>query len=97
MNTTLNPIERPARSLYSARKMAKPVNFFCDNPDAHSVSLLGDFNDWNPNSHAMRRNNLEPRQRARFSSSWRRLKPKSPFWRPYGDSNPGRRRERAVS
>jgi hypothetical protein len=47
MNTTLNPIERPARSPYSGRKMAKPVNFFYENPDAHSVSLLGDFNGWN--------------------------------------------------
>jgi len=35
--------------------MAKPVNFFYENPDAHSVSLLGDFNGWNPNSHPMRR------------------------------------------
>lgn len=55
MNTTLNPIEQPARSPYSARNMAKSVSFFYKNPGAHSVSLLGDFNGWNPDSHPMRR------------------------------------------
>ena len=33
-----------AGPLYSARKMAKPVNFYY----AKSVSLIGDFNQWNP-------------------------------------------------
>lgn len=55
MNTTLNPIERPPRPPYSGKQMAKPVNFFHKNPDAHAVSLLGDFNRWNPDSHPMRR------------------------------------------
>ncbi len=40
---------------YSAKKMAKPVNFTCLAPDAQAVALVGDFNDWNANSHPMRR------------------------------------------
>ena len=40
---------------YSAKKMAKPVNFICTAPEAHQVSLLGDFNDWDPTAHPMRR------------------------------------------
>ena len=35
--------------------MAKPVNFFCVAPEAQSVTLVGDFNDWRPNAHAMER------------------------------------------
>jgi hypothetical protein len=34
--------------LYSARKMAKPVNFYYANRDAKLVSLIGDLNQWNP-------------------------------------------------
>ena len=33
---------------YSAKKMAKPVNFVCVAPDAKQVHLAGDFNDWDP-------------------------------------------------
>ena len=40
---------------YSARSMAKPVNFYCQAPQAHAVHLVGDFNQWNPSSHPMRR------------------------------------------
>jgi 1,4-alpha-glucan branching enzyme len=40
---------------YSARKMAKPINFVCLAPDAHKVFLLGDFNDWDPSSHPMKK------------------------------------------
>src|SRR6266566_8748990 len=47
MNTVL---ERPTTSPYSAKNMAKPVNFYYAKPDARSVNLVGDFNDWNPNS-----------------------------------------------
>jgi len=43
MNTVL---ERPTPSPYSARNMAKPVNFYYASPEAKSVSLVGDFNDW---------------------------------------------------
>jgi 1,4-alpha-glucan branching enzyme len=38
---------------YSAKNMAKPVNFFCAAPEAKHVSLVGDFNDWEPDSHPM--------------------------------------------
>src|SRR5258708_12179242 len=52
MNTVL---ERPTTSPYSAKNMAKPVNFYYARPDARSVNLVGDFNDWNPNSLPMQR------------------------------------------
>jgi 1,4-alpha-glucan branching enzyme len=45
-----NPAHR-----YSARNMAKPVNFFCAAPEAGEVRLIGDFNDWNPESHCLNR------------------------------------------
>ena len=40
---------------YSARRMAKPVNFFCFAPEAQRVSVVGDFNDWHPEAHPMER------------------------------------------
>ncbi len=57
MNNTLNPVlERPTLSLYSAKQMAKPVNFYCyANRDAKSVNLVGDFNDWDITSLPMER------------------------------------------
>lgn len=56
MNTILNTIhERPATSPYSARNMRKPVNFFYSNRGAKSVSVIGEFNNWNPLTHTMRR------------------------------------------
>jgi 1,4-alpha-glucan branching enzyme len=35
--------------------MAKPTNFYFAKPDAKSVNLMGDFNDWSPNSLPMQR------------------------------------------
>ena len=35
--------------------MSKPVNFTCLAPDANAVFLTGDFNDWDPSSHPMKR------------------------------------------
>ena len=40
---------------YSARKMAKPINFFCVAPEAQTVSVVGDFNSWHPSAHLMQR------------------------------------------
>ena len=40
---------------YSAKKMAKPVNFICVAPAAHSVTLIGDFNDWDPAAYPMKK------------------------------------------
>jgi 1,4-alpha-glucan branching enzyme len=40
---------------YSAKKMAKPVNFVCLAPDAKHVTLTGDFNDWSPDAHPLKR------------------------------------------
>src|SRR5579885_1239970 len=54
MKTTLEPIERRARSPYSVKDMAKPVNFYYANRTAKSVSLIGDFNRWNSDVYPMR-------------------------------------------
>jgi 1,4-alpha-glucan branching enzyme len=40
---------------YSAKNMAKPVNFVCVAPQASEVFITGDFNDWHPTSHPMSR------------------------------------------
>ena len=47
---SVGPLDR-----YSAKKMAKPINFICYAPHARSVSLIGDFNDWDPGAHPMQR------------------------------------------
>ena len=52
MNGTL---EHPVSSPYSAKEMRKPVNFYFSKPNAKSVNLVGDFNDWNPGSLPMER------------------------------------------
>ena len=40
---------------YSAKNMAKPVNFYCPAPTAQSVCLVGDFNGWNSLANPMSR------------------------------------------
>jgi 1,4-alpha-glucan branching enzyme len=40
---------------YSAKNMAKPVNFYCWAPNAKTVHLAGDFNRWDPKSFPMER------------------------------------------
>jgi 1,4-alpha-glucan branching enzyme len=35
-------------SSYSARNSFKPLNFYCHAPEAKSVQLAGDFNQWKP-------------------------------------------------
>jgi 1,4-alpha-glucan branching enzyme len=43
-----------AASRYSAKRTRHHVNFFCHAPGATRVSLIGDFNHWQPNVHPMR-------------------------------------------
>jgi 1,4-alpha-glucan branching enzyme len=44
-----------ASNRYSAKKMAKPINFVCPAKGAKRVCLTGDFNGWNPETHPMNR------------------------------------------
>src|SRR5258707_6534415 len=48
-------LERSATARYSAKNMSKPINFYYARPDARSVSLIGDFNYWDPSSLPMQR------------------------------------------
>jgi 1,4-alpha-glucan branching enzyme len=47
----IKPFFAPNR--YSSKKMAKPVSFVCTAPNARQVSLVGDFNHWDPAAHPM--------------------------------------------
>jgi 1,4-alpha-glucan branching enzyme len=38
---------------YGASQTLRAVNFICVAPQAKAVSLVGDFNQWNPTSHPM--------------------------------------------
>jgi len=40
---------------YSAKRQQHNVTFFCDAPGAEGVTLVGDFNRWNPVATPMRR------------------------------------------
>ncbi|MGA2863329.1 MAG: isoamylase early set domain-containing protein [Verrucomicrobiota bacterium] len=42
-------------NLLAYRKPLRAVNFICNAPQAQSVSLVGDFNGWDPAAHAMKR------------------------------------------
>lgn len=38
---------------YSAHRNVRGVSFICQAPQATAVSLVGDFNQWNPEAHPM--------------------------------------------
>jgi 1,4-alpha-glucan branching enzyme len=40
---------------YSAKKIIKPVPFICHARAAQEVHIMGDFNDWDSDSHPMQR------------------------------------------
>jgi len=40
---------------YGGAKPMRAINFICNTPQAQSVSLVGDFNGWNPAAHRMNR------------------------------------------
>ena len=42
-------------SAYGARRTLRGMNFICVAPQAQSVSLVGDFNKWNPAANPMKR------------------------------------------
>jgi 1,4-alpha-glucan branching enzyme len=44
----------PSRNPYSAHRNLRGVSFICHAPQARAVSLIGDFNEWNPQTHPMR-------------------------------------------
>ncbi|MBE0543597.1 MAG: isoamylase early set domain-containing protein [Verrucomicrobia bacterium] len=39
---------------YGAKQTLRAVNFVCISPQARSVCLVGDFNQWNPAAHPMK-------------------------------------------
>ena len=39
---------------FDYKKPLRAVNFICPAPQAKSVSLVGDFNQWNPDAHPMK-------------------------------------------
>lgn len=48
------PANPPLQRL-QARATLKPINFICLAPQAKQVFIVGDFNQWNPTSHPMKR------------------------------------------
>lgn len=40
---------------YSAKNNIRPTNFVCFAPAAQHVSIIGEFNNWSPNSNPMKR------------------------------------------
>jgi 1,4-alpha-glucan branching enzyme len=41
-------------SYYGAAKTLRAINFICNAPEAKAVSLVGDFNGWNPLTNPMK-------------------------------------------
>jgi 1,4-alpha-glucan branching enzyme len=40
-------------SSYGPKKTLRAINFICNAPQAQSVNLVGDFNDWSPSADPM--------------------------------------------
>ena len=40
---------------YSGKSVLKPIPFICLSPEAKEVFVIGDFNDWHPTAHPMKR------------------------------------------
>ncbi|MGV3771623.1 MAG: glycoside hydrolase family 13 [Verrucomicrobiales bacterium] len=43
----------PGKPKYSAKNNLRPTNFLCIAPGAQKVSIIGDFNEWNPEANPM--------------------------------------------
>jgi 1,4-alpha-glucan branching enzyme len=55
VNRSMHSHPATAHHRYSAHRNLRPVNFICQDPQARSVSLVGDFNNWDPTAHPMQR------------------------------------------
>lgn len=55
VNQPMHSRSSTAHHRYSAHRNLRPVNFICQAPQARSVSLVGDFNNWDPTAHPMQR------------------------------------------
>ena len=51
MLTKSHTCDTPSR--YSAKRNLHHADFFCHAPEAKQVSIVGDFNNWNPNATPM--------------------------------------------
>jgi 1,4-alpha-glucan branching enzyme len=51
MNTMFSEASRGLQ----VKKPTKPVNFYLTAPEARAVSVVGDFNEWNPEANPMLR------------------------------------------
>lgn len=45
---SMNIAQHTKTDPYSARNSHRPVSFFCAAPNAKTVEIAGDFNDWQP-------------------------------------------------
>jgi len=52
---TFNPNILSRTNRYSAKKSTTLINFLCVAPQARHISLIGDFNNWEPNANPMKR------------------------------------------
>ena len=55
LETIIQPETHAPIPRLSVHKTTRQVNFVCRAPEANEVYLVGDFNDWDPHAHAMKR------------------------------------------
>lgn len=55
MNTTMTEPQTTAPNQYGARRTLHRVNFYCEAPNAESVKLIGEFNDWDLGANPLHR------------------------------------------
>lgn len=55
MTISSNSGIRPGAGRLQAKATVKPINFLCLAPTAQQVVLVGDFNQWNPTSHPLKK------------------------------------------